>query len=70
MSSSSIERAQEEILELIEAGKSISGVVNHWIQQIQVIVGCCSNKESTHRICRVSFTIVDYLEAIVPPEGV
>ena len=49
---SSIDRAQEEIVELLEAGKSISDVVNHWIQtDPQVIAllllehraprGCC-----------------------------
>ena len=29
---SAIDRAQEEIVELLEAGKSIADVVNHWIQ--------------------------------------
>ena len=46
MSSSSIDRAQEEILELLEAGKSISGRGQPLIQtDPQVIACCCSNKE-------------------------
>ena len=67
---SSIDRAQEEIVELLEAGKSISDVVNHWIQTDPQVIALLLLE---HRIQHIVFaeyllTIVDYLEAIVPPE--
>lgn len=70
MPSSSIDRAQEQILELLESGKSISDVVNHWIQKDpQVIALLLLEQRIQHTVfAEYLLTIVDYLEAIVPPE--
>lgn len=70
MPSSSIDRAQEQILELLESGKSISEVVNHWIQKDPQVIALLLLEQRIQHIVFAEYllTIVDYLEAIVPPE--
>ena len=70
MSNSSVDRAQTQITELLETGKSIADVVNHWIQTDPQVIALLLLEQRIEHIVFAEYllTIVDYLEAIVPPE--
>ena len=52
-------------------GKSIADVVNHWIQTDPQVIALLLLEQRIEHIVFAEYllTIVDYLEAIVPPEG-
>ena len=69
-SNASVEQAEAQIVELIETGKSIAEVVNDWLQKDpQVIALLLLEGRIKHNVfAEYLLTVVQYLEAIVPPE--
>lgn len=67
---SSVEQAESQITELLEAGKSIAEVVNTWLQKDpQVIALLLLEERIKHNVfAEYLLKVVQYLEAIVPPE--
>ena len=55
---------------VLETGKSIADVVNHWIQTDPQVIALLLLEQRIQHIVFAEYllTIVDYLEAIVPPE--
>ena len=69
-SNSSVDQAEGQITELLETGKAISEVVNEWLQtDPQVIALLLLEGRIKHKVfAEYLLTVVQYLEAIVPPE--
>ena len=69
-SNRSVEQAEAQITELLETGKSISEAVNEWLQtDPQVIALLLLEGRIQHKVfAEYLLTVVQYLEAIVPPE--